>query len=132
MAQSTEYCRALYDYDATGKAILGQNVFAKLEKRFCPEEKRFCSPGRDEISFHEDDLIRIMKKCPNGVDDGWWLGEINNKMGLFPSIVVEEVESDSAGKNVLLNQKPFRRQNVLLMKNVLQERRMIPISCRCP
>ena len=63
-----KFCRALYDYEKTGS---------------------------DEISFEEDDVIRILKREPNGVDDGWWLGEIRigeneGKRGLFPSIVVEE------------------------------------------
>ena len=63
-----KFCKALYDYEKTGS---------------------------DEISFDEDDIIRILKREPNGVDDGWWLGEIRvgeneGKRGLFPSIVVEE------------------------------------------
>ena len=52
------------------------------------------------------DVIRILKREPNGVDDGWWYGEIrrssgsssggeaptggSSHRGLFPSIVVEE------------------------------------------
>ncbi len=64
----TDYCRALYDYDATGS---------------------------DEITFEEGDIIRVLKREPNGVDDGWWMGELRTgahagSSGLFPSIVVEE------------------------------------------
>ena len=64
----TDYCRALYDYDATGS---------------------------DEITFEEGDIIRVLKREPNGVDDGWWMGELRTGAhaganGLFPSIVVEE------------------------------------------
>ncbi|CAB4065647.1 FCHSD [Lepeophtheirus salmonis] len=61
-----EYCKALYDYEATGS---------------------------DEITFIEGQIIRILNKDPNGINDGWWLGEPydgNGKSGLFPSIVVEE------------------------------------------
>ena len=51
--------------------------------------------GSDEISFEEGDVIKVIKRDPNGVDDGWWLGELRNgshagTSGLFPSIVVEE------------------------------------------
>ncbi len=71
IADCKDFCRALYDYDATGS---------------------------DEISFEEGDCIRILKRCPNGVDDGWWLGELEGAIGLFPSIVVEEVEgTETAG-----------------------------------
>jgi len=64
----TDFCKALYDYDATGS---------------------------DEITFEEGDIIRVLKREPNGVDDGWWMGELRTgpragTSGLFPSIVVEE------------------------------------------
>ena len=64
----TDFCRAVYDYDATGS---------------------------DEISFEEGDNIKVLKGEPNGVDDGWWMGELRTgksagTTGLFPSLVVEE------------------------------------------
>ena len=67
-----QFCKALYDYEKTGS---------------------------DEISFEEEDIIRILKREPNGVDDGWWLGEIRagdneGARGLFPSIVVEECQEN--------------------------------------
>jgi hypothetical protein len=51
--------------------------------------------GSDEISFEEGDVIRVLKREPNGVDDGWWMGELRTgskagTTGLFPSLVVEE------------------------------------------
>lgn len=74
-SDARDVCKALYDYDATGS---------------------------DEISFEEGDLIRVLKRCPNGVDDGWWLGEINGKTGLFPSLMVEECsdEGETPGESV--------------------------------
>lgn len=64
----SDFCKALYDYEATGS---------------------------DEISFEEGEIIKILKREPNGVDDGWWFGELcsgedEGMRGLFPSIVVEE------------------------------------------
>ena len=61
------WARALYDYDAT-----------------CEEE----------LSFQEGQLIRILRKNENGVDDGWWEGEVNSTVGVFPSLVVEEIVPD--------------------------------------
>ena len=51
--------------------------------------------GSDEITFEEGDIIKVLKREPNGVDDGWWLGELRTgtragTTGLFPSLVVEE------------------------------------------
>ncbi|XP_077983654.1 F-BAR and double SH3 domains protein 2-like [Glandiceps talaboti] len=48
----------------------------------------------DELSFSEGQLIKITRKDENGVDDGFWEGELNGKVGVFPSLVVEEVEEN--------------------------------------
>ena len=49
----------------------------------------------DELSFCEGQRIRLMSKDENGVDDGFWQGEINGRIGVFPSLVViEEVGLD--------------------------------------
>lgn len=58
------WARALFDYEAT-----------------CEEE----------LSFQEGQLIRIISTEHDGVDDGWWEGEVNGSFGLFPSLVVEEL-----------------------------------------
>jgi hypothetical protein len=63
----SDYCKALYDYGANGS---------------------------DELSLHEDDIIHILSRSPNGVEDGWWLGELGGRTGLFPSIVVEECQAN--------------------------------------
>ncbi|XP_074649668.1 F-BAR and double SH3 domains protein 2-like [Tubulanus polymorphus] len=65
--QTSEGCwgRALYDYEAT-------------------------EPG--ELSFQEGQLIRIIRHDVNGVDDGWWEGEVNGKIGVFASLMVEELD----------------------------------------
>lgn len=61
----TEYCIALYDYDASAE---------------------------DELTFEENQIITIVNKSPHGVDDGWWEGVIDGKVGNFPSLVVEECD----------------------------------------
>ena len=40
-----------------------------------------------------------MLQDENGVDDGWWEGEVNGSIGVFPSLVVEEI-TDGTGANV--------------------------------
>ena len=40
-----------------------------------------------------------MLQDENGVDDGWWEGEVNGSIGVFPSLVVEEI-TDGTDANV--------------------------------
>jgi len=65
------WARALYDYEAMAE---------------------------EEISFTEGTLIRIIRKDENGIDDGFWEGEINGKVGVFPSLVVEEVQGSGTNQ----------------------------------
>lgn len=58
------WARALYDYYATND---------------------------EELTFNEGQLIQVLRKeLHDGVDDGWWEGEVNGKLGVFPSLVVQE------------------------------------------
>ena len=59
----TLWCIAMYDYEAT-----------------CNEE----------LTFLEGQIIKIRKRTLHDVDDGWWEGEMDGKIGQFPSLVVEE------------------------------------------
>ena len=49
----------------------------------------------EELSFPEGALIELIRTDDNGVDDGWWEGRYNGKVGVFPSVVVEML-SDGA------------------------------------
>lgn len=42
---------------------------------------------KDDLSFKEGDIICVLNKRPSG----WWLGELNGKVGLLPSNYVKEV-----------------------------------------
>jgi hypothetical protein len=48
----------------------------------------------EELSFIEGNVIKIIKRDVHNIDDGWWEGECEGKIGLFPSIVVEECRPD--------------------------------------
>lgn len=67
------YVRALYDYE-------GQ--------------------ADEELSFSEGAVIRLLSRDTQ-TDDGFWEGELNGKMGVFPSVLVEDLtengESSGAG-----------------------------------
>ncbi|XP_076169428.1 protein nervous wreck-like isoform X1 [Ptiloglossa arizonensis] len=69
IGETEQYCLALYDYEAT-----------------CDEE----------LSFFEGDIIKVLKKKPHDVDDGWWEGELRGQRGLFPSLIVEPCAADGS------------------------------------
>jgi len=70
------WVRALYDYAATSD---------------------------EELTFMEGSLIRVTRRqIHDGVDDGWWEGEFNGRVGAFPSLVVEELTADNEVNDFIL------------------------------
>lgn len=57
------YVRALYDYE-------GQ--------------------ADEELSFAEGAVIRLLSRDTQ-TDDGFWEGELNGRVGVFPSVLVEDL-----------------------------------------
>lgn len=45
--------------------------------------------NEDELNFEKDDIITIISH----EEPSWWKGELNGKVGLFPSNYVEPVSS---------------------------------------
>ncbi|MCI4388029.1 hypothetical protein PGIGA_G00080790 [Pangasianodon gigas] len=60
---SVHFAKALYDYEAQTE---------------------------DELSFPEGAIIRILNK-DNQEDDGFWEGEFNGSVGVFPAVLVEDL-----------------------------------------
>ena len=58
--------------------------------------------AEEELTFHEGQLIKVIRKDENGVDDGWWEGEVNGRVGVFPSLVVEELSQEGMAGQVRL------------------------------
>ncbi|KAM5247220.1 F-BAR and double SH3 domains protein 2 isoform 2-T2 [Ctenodactylus gundi] len=50
----------------------------------------------DELTFPEGAIIRILNK-ENQDDDGFWEGEFNGRIGVFPSVLVEELSASENG-----------------------------------
>lgn len=53
----------------------------------------------EELTFPEGAIIRVLQKEEDGVDDGFWKGEFNGRVGVFPSLVVEEMLGDGPEPN---------------------------------
>lgn len=63
MSAAVSFAKALYDYS-------GQT--------------------EDELSFPEGAIIRILSKDTHE-DDGFWEGEFNGAVGVFPAVLVEDL-----------------------------------------
>ncbi|XP_043925022.1 F-BAR and double SH3 domains protein 2-like [Protopterus annectens] len=79
--------------------LRGSHVFdQKMEGDVCLARALYDYEGQtaEELSFLEGAIIRVLNKCKGGVDDGFWEGEFNGRMGVFPSLMVEEITGDDA------------------------------------
>lgn len=86
-----------------GSKPSASNYVAKARALYNYEAMR-----KDDLSFKEADIIYVVNKRPSG----WWLGELNGKVGLIPSNYVEELpfdpqaefkESNRASVDLLVN-----------------------------
>ncbi|MEE6478610.1 hypothetical protein FKM82_011893 [Ascaphus truei] len=53
----------------------------------------------EELTFPDGAIIQIIRKDEDGVDDGFWKGEFNGRVGVFPSLVVEELLGEDSEAN---------------------------------
>ncbi|XP_044521497.1 F-BAR and double SH3 domains protein 1 isoform X3 [Gracilinanus agilis] len=51
----------------------------------------YTGQSAEELSFPEGALIRLLPRAQGGVDDGFWRGEFGGQVGVFPSLLVEEL-----------------------------------------
>ncbi|EFB20990.1 hypothetical protein PANDA_000347, partial [Ailuropoda melanoleuca] len=51
----------------------------------------YTGQSAEELSFPEGALIRLLPRAQDGVDDGFWRGEFGGHVGVFPSLLVEEL-----------------------------------------
>ncbi|XP_030595989.1 F-BAR and double SH3 domains protein 1-like [Archocentrus centrarchus] len=52
----------------------------------------------EELSFPEGALIHLIRRPRGEVDDGFWEGELNGCVGVFPSLVVELIRDEGEEK----------------------------------
>ncbi|NXF26687.1 FCSD1 protein, partial [Rhodinocichla rosea] len=64
----------------------------------------------EELSFPEGAIIRVLPRAAGEVDDGFWTGDFDGRVGVFPSLVVEELTGarEAAGQELpSLSPPPF-------------------------
>lgn len=65
----------------------------------------------DELSFPEGAIIRILNK-DNQEDDGFWEGEFNGRVGVFPSVLVEDLTASENGDSHWLTDAQVRKRKL--------------------
>ncbi|GAB1301073.1 CD2-associated protein [Apodemus speciosus] len=66
----------------------------KTKKRQCKVLFEYSPQNEDELELAVGDIIDVIEE----VEEGWWSGTLNNKMGLFPSNFVKELEFTDDGE----------------------------------
>lgn len=59
--------------------------------------------NEDELSLKENDIIVILDKELE--DAGWWKGELNGKVGVFPDNFVELIQAEEVNFKKIYNPK---------------------------
>ncbi|MGH0174747.1 UNVERIFIED_CONTAM: hypothetical protein FKN15_072891 [Acipenser sinensis] len=71
----------------------------------------YCGQSGEELSFPEGAVIRLLRCGDVQVDDGFWEGELNGRVGVFPSLVVEllgeEEEEEEEDRKVSMHSNHF-------------------------
>lgn len=63
-----------------------------LVKQLCEVKYPYKAQNEDELTLKQGDIVTIISK--DGQDPGWWKGELNGKIGLFPDNFVAIVKND--------------------------------------
>ncbi|XP_077018122.1 CD2-associated protein isoform X2 [Tamandua tetradactyla] len=71
-----------------------KNIKKKTKKRQCKVLFEYMPQNEDELELKVGDIIDINDE----VEEGWWSGTLNNKLGLFPSNFVKELEVADDGE----------------------------------
>lgn len=66
----------------------------KTRKRQCKVLFDYLPQNEDELQLTVGDIIDVSEE----VEEGWWSGTLNNKLGLFPSNFVKELELTDDGE----------------------------------
>ncbi|XP_012874530.1 PREDICTED: CD2-associated protein [Dipodomys ordii] len=79
-----------------------KSIKKKLKKRQCKVLFDYIPQNEDELELKVGDIIDINDE----VEEGWWSGALNNKLGLFPSNFVRELEVTDEGEAQEVQEDP--------------------------
>lgn len=75
------------------KIILNSFTYGFLvtAKQLCEVKYPYKAQNEDELSIREGDIVTLVSK--DSLDPGWWRGELNGKVGVFPDNFVTLIPS---------------------------------------
>ncbi|XP_023574949.1 CD2-associated protein [Octodon degus] len=79
-----------------------KNIKKKTKKRQCKVLFEYIPQNEDELELKVGDIIDINEE----VEEGWWSGTLNHKLGLFPSNFVKELEGTDDGDALEAQDEP--------------------------
>ncbi|KAJ6655459.1 hypothetical protein lerEdw1_005160 [Lerista edwardsae] len=83
----------------------------------------------EELSFPEGAIIRVLPREEGAIDDGFWKGDFNGRVGVFPSLVVQEITGVSERTQQVSPYLPEREALAMVnhfLQKVFQEVRAPP------
>ncbi|EHB00144.1 CD2-associated protein [Heterocephalus glaber] len=79
-----------------------KNIKKKTKKRQCKVLFEYIPQNEDELELKVGDIIDINEE----VEEGWWSGTLNHKVGLFPSNFVKELEGTDDSDSLEAQDEP--------------------------
>lgn len=100
---NTRNSTALRSLSYTFVVCLFNFTFSLSVKQFCEVRYSYKAQNEDELSLKEGDIVTILNKdCQ---DPGWWKGENNGKIGVFPDNFVVLLPQGSEDKKPIASSK---------------------------
>ena len=83
-------------YEAQAKASPphSQSKAIKLNIERVRAMHAFNAQSDDELSLEKGDVVTVMKK----IDEGWWIGVLNGRTGMFPANYVESTSQEKSAQ----------------------------------
>ncbi|EHB13278.1 CD2-associated protein, partial [Heterocephalus glaber] len=79
-----------------------KNIKKKTKKRQCKVLFEYIPQNEDELELQVGDITDINEE----VEEGWWSGTLNHKVGLFPSNFVKELEDTDDSDSLEAQDEP--------------------------
>lgn len=89
---------------------------AKQVKILCEVKYPYKAQNEDELSLNEGDIVTLLSK--DGQDPGWWKGQLNGVVGVFPDNFV--VILPSVDKPITNDPLPIKPSSIALQRKSLE------------